>query len=373
MGRGDYCVWLDWSVSFNEIIEMIFFKKKKFQVGALEDMRPTKEKTKDYRFEEIASVPVVDWVEKPQSDWKKFPIFEQSGSSCVANAVAKIIGIEQIPEEGKFINLSRRDIYSQRFNKPGEGMNALDVNNIAIKNGVSLEYFMPSEGLTEQQMNEAADRTPANKTIAKVFRMKNWFVLPYDMDAIASVVDKNHPVMVFMRFNYSEWDRQVPVITDQAFQLNHAVAIVDRTLYQGKKAFIIDESWGKNRGINGQRILTEEWFDLKNGRINWASYFEDLSNLDLIEKVEKPKYKFLKDLKVGMTDPDIIALQDCLKYEGLFIKTQVSTGYFGGITRKAVVDFQQKYVDDILKPEGLSEGTGFVGPATRKKLNELFS
>lgn len=348
------------------------FKKKQFSVGAIEDQRPQAEKEKDFRFEEIASALVVSWVEKSQSDWKKYPIFEQSGSSCVANAVAKIMGIEQIIEETKFINLSRRDIYSQRLNKPGEGMTAIDVNTIAIKNGVSLEDFMPSEGLTEQQMNEAKDRTPANIAIAKVFRMKNWFALPYDMDAIASVVDQGHPVMIFMRFNYSEWDRPVPVITDPVPQYNHAVAIVDRTLYQGKKAFIIDESWGKNRGFNGQRVLTEEWFDIKNNRINWASYFEDLSNLDILGQVEKPKYQFKKDLQVGMTDPDVVALQDCLKFEGLFIKTQASTGYFGGITRKAVVDFQEKYAEDILKPEGLTQGTGFVGPATRKKLNELF-
>lgn len=47
------------------------------------------------------------------------------------------------------------------------------------------------------------------------------------------------------------------------------------------------------------------------------------------------------------------------------------TGFFGNLTRQAVVRFQEKYASEILVPSGLSGGTGFVGPATRKKMNEL--
>lgn len=45
---------------------------------------------------------------------------------------------------------------------------------------------------------------------------------------------------------------------------------------------------------------------------------------------------------------------------------------FGRLTFSAVKDFQEKYTSDILKQYGLKKGTGFVGVATRAKLNQLY-
>ncbi len=78
----------------------------------------------------------------------------------------------------------------------------------------------------------------------------------------------------------------------------------------------------------------------------------------------KPSYRFEKDLYFGMTDPDVRALQDILKYEGLFPTNAESTGFFGSITLDAVKKFQTKY--------GIQPVSGYVGPKTREKLNNLY-
>lgn len=47
------------------------------------------------------------------------------------------------------------------------------------------------------------------------------------------------------------------------------------------------------------------------------------------------------------------------------------TGNFLSLTKSAVIKFQEKYSDEILKPLGLEKGTGFVGPKTREKINVM--
>jgi len=57
----------------------------------------------------------------------------------------------------------------------------------------------------------------------------------------------------------------------------------------------------------------------------------------------KPIYVFKNDLKFSATvtygNPDVMALQNCLKYLGLFPINTESTGYFGSITKKGVQEF----------------------------------
>ena len=85
-----------------------FLKKKPTvnieKLGVIEDPRNADEKAKDYKAEEIVfSYAPFEWKEKLEADWRKFPIFDQDSSrSCVAQAVAKALGIENYIEEKKF-------------------------------------------------------------------------------------------------------------------------------------------------------------------------------------------------------------------------------------------------------------------------------
>ncbi len=81
-----------------------------------------------------------------------------------------------------------------------------------------------------------------------------------------------------------------------------------------------------------------------------------------------------KELYFGMKDSQVECLQEFLKSQGPEIYPEgLVTGYFGPLTRKAVIRFQEKYKDEILSPWGLSKGTGFVGETTRAKINRILS
>ena len=76
-----------------------------------------------------------------------------------------------------------------------------------------------------------------------------------------------------------------------------------------------------------------------------------------------------KNLYYGMkNDPQVKCLQEVLRAQGFGV---VATGDYGGITKTAVMQFQQKYAREILAPYHLTRGSGNVGNATKTKLNSL--
>ncbi|MFA5730300.1 MAG: hypothetical protein WC938_03750, partial [Candidatus Paceibacterota bacterium] len=63
--------------------------------------------------------------------------------------------------------------------------------------------------------------------------------------------------------------------------------------------------------------------------------------------------------------------QECLANDSEIYPSGTISGQFGQETKAAVIKFQEKYRDDILTPNNLTEGTGKVAGATIKKLNEV--
>ena len=89
-------------------------------------------------------------------------------------------------------------------------------------------------------------------------------------------------------------------------------------------------------------------------------------------------FSFPTNLKLGSRGEEVKNLQILLNQDK---DTQIATSgagspnnettYFGPATKRAVINFQNKYKAETLNPIGLTKGTGFVGALTRKKLSTM--
>lgn len=82
-------------------------------------------------------------------------------------------------------------------------------------------------------------------------------------------------------------------------------------------------------------------------------------------------YDFKGDIVFSDKGSDVDALKKALTYEGLY-KAGWESESFDVYIAAAVMGFQDKYKDEILKPIGLTNPTGSVSRMTIKKLNALY-
>lgn len=89
------------------------------------------------------------------------------------------------------------------------------------------------------------------------------------------------------------------------------------------------------------------------------------------QKPEVVSPVFTLTLKAGMTNKEVILLQKFLNAAGFLVAGSGAgspgheTSYFGALTKSALIKFQEAHAKDILKPVGLTKGTGIFGPSTQ--------
>lgn len=342
-----------------------------FVSGALLDTRTPEEQARDWtQGEVLAAAAQVQWTEKPQSSWRRFPIFNQDGSgSCVMQTQCKELGIMRYMNDGDYVHFSVADGYQRRANAPQSGMGSDDARRIA-REGITLEQLVPSQDMSDAQL-DAVQVKPYEREIGKVLAAPNSLVLPIgDIESVASTIQATGKgVMVWFYFENGEWTN-TPTVANQSLDrqapstARHSVTAVDWTLQGGEKCLIIEDSWGVNFGFTGQRVITESFFRARNF---FAGYLVNFAFQ--AAATTKPTHQFLTDLELGAQGDEVRALQDCLKWDGEFPTNADSTGYFGPVTQTAVQKFQVAHgVVAVGDP-----GYGRVGPKTRAALNLIFS
>ena len=174
------------------------------------------------------------------------------------------------------------------------------------------------------------------------------YVNPNDPQEIAKAIN-NSTAGVLCRYEVgSEWwtNPVCPLRPPKQIISGHAV-IDSKFDYTSLTFNVIANTWGQYWGTNGSCKVnldnyppTEVWVILNQPPI---AYFDT-------------------DLRFGMVNDRVTNLQNALKIKGFF--NQNATGFFGFITLASVRSFQKYY--------GIPS-TGFVGPLTRAKLNQLFN
>lgn len=97
-------------------------------------------------------------------------------------------------------------------------------------------------------------------------------------------------------------------------------------------------------------------------------------NKKSLPKPARSLCNFSTNLYYGLNNKDVRCLQEFLKNQGKDIYPEaLITGYFGNLTKVAVIRFQEKHAQDILASWDLTKGTGFVGSKTRAKISELLT
>lgn len=353
-------------------------------IGAF-DPRTDEEKDLDYKVEEIAAGAEIAWKQLNPALVRRAPSKDQAQSgSCVAMTGSIMTSIENIREENRVVDFSASDFYGRRVNKHvgnGLGMTADDISQMMTLTGTTLELFMPSWQLTDAQMTDAI-RKKSDAEIGLVFSHGPYFGLPKnDIDAIASYMEQYRengiakPAMLWFDFDMSEWNA-VPERKVDSPANRHSVTALEYGMYQGQKAILIQESFDKATTLSGEfRIITESYLKTNcNFARMWMDKDNDWRETSVVQAGPKPTHVFNSDLHYSSAVvylDEVKALQRVLAYEKLFNADNI-TGYYGQLTAKAVLAFQQKYQVDT--PEELAALAGkTVGPKTRIKLNELYS
>jgi hypothetical protein len=334
--------------------------------GVIEDPRSKAEKLKDYDDRELA-FGSVSYLTRKEADKSKtlYPNRDQKSTySCVCFAT-----VTALYDTEKEI-LSPAFLYTQRKNKPEEGSYYHNIADMCVEQGVCKESILPTP--TKEKGINAVKITKEAREEAQTFKQQSYlWIKEVSIDSIATKLNAGIPVVIGIWSNSKEWSMETPEILDpkltkEKATVHHAITALPYSghTYKGKKYFIIQDS--AKFGKKTFRYVSEDWVAK---RVTLGIYFIDL-------QVSEPqklsfKYEWTRNLTIGNEGTDVKLLQRALQELGFFPDNIEPTGFFAGITRQAVKDFQEANANAILAFFGLTKGTGVFADRTRSLLNKI--
>lgn len=304
-----------------------------------------------------------------------------TGEEVVRNIVYLMTG--QAPEE-----LSWRFIYALAKTQDGaqeEGTYPSLVAKLIRKVGVPLAKYCPNDTTLDHETfcygREIANIPAEAFRDAEKRKAGADFTVPVTIDGIKQAVNyakaNKGGVMILRRIGDTYWtgkdgivtwdkEKLLPLRIPKVFSSGH-----EELLY----GYDEEPETGRVR-LYWLNHWSDAWADKGKGweyADEWLPYIVEIRVVVAeVPVVDTFKYTFTKTMKRGEKGADIVALQHVLKLEGCYPLDTTFTGFFWDKTYAGVVKFQEKYASDILKPLKLTKGTGYVGSATLKKLNELY-
>ncbi len=295
------------------------------------DNRTEKEKSQDFRAEELVVFGVVAF---PEREPVSYTVRNQSSSgSCVSQTVAKMLEVWK-KKKGDDVVYSATPIYQSRSNKPLAGMSAVEALSHPMKNGGFLERDIPSQNMDDAQMDALTyTKRPTND------KPTNYLFYPHDFYSVGLTVQKYGAVMLWFKCSYQEWSQDIPSGNSTSEAVRHSVTCVDAIRHKGVDYLIIEDSWGtwlKKSDVPlkaGQRAITKEFFDAHNFLVSAFTTFEYNGG-------DKPHYTFSEAIWFGKKGEDVKRLQEILRYEKFFPSNVDITGYCGAVTLRALKEWQ---------------------------------
>lgn len=317
---------------------------ERFELGANVDTRPTKERDKDYKAEEVrlfAGAPVPYQHKRPKTVGAT-QYGQEYTSSCVPHGFYTQLEYEKIVPLG---GLSQLRAYRKRLNYPYPGSQAVDMYT-QIKDGQSVNSDAP----VTPMMGEAAANAMPRVVGVKLLKDFNYFEITNRPDA-AQYVAAGKAVAIFVFATEAEWSREYVKIIDPNLKIEdayvrHCVCLIPEGDFteNGKKWLAVHDS--SKFGGRYLRYIPAEWLEK---RTYYASY---VLPKDAVVPTPVPPPTSDPRVPCYLNDKGqaVLNLQAFLVKRG-YLESKYQTGLYGPLTAKAVLWYQlanwQKFTSTI--------------------------
>ncbi len=333
----------------------------------------------------------------------RLPIWNQRKiGACVGHAWAKTQQKSELQENGEIVPLSARFLYAiakSQDGVPGEGTYPRIVAKILKNQGCATENTLPNDTtLTHAQYIDLTAITQAAYDEAKKYAIGGYSWAENTLlglkQAIYYAGEQRKDVVMLVNLGKEWWTDPAGNITyDPALLLPlraPAIVVSGHEIYpyayekdpaNGKTKIWFINSWSDAWALKGHG-----WFYYE----DYATFILEImagadlpddwqSQIQNLPPAQQFSHSFQTDILYGQQSDEVAALQTALMIDGEFDKalytkllSQKQLGFYGDITRQAVLAFQKRYNIASLWELIFLNGKK-VGPKTRAKLNQLFN